>query len=63
MFHIEALLKSIHESEECDFYQAQTIRRKVFQITKEKSVIVLGSYSEPKVNEILQIRNYLRTKG
>jgi len=49
MFHIEALLKSIHESEECDFYQAQTIRRKVFQITKEKSVIVWGATVNPRL--------------
>lgn len=61
--HIKDILRLIHDSEIGDFYQFQEERKKVFLITKEKSVIVLGRYTEPEMQELLQVRDYLRSKG
>lgn len=61
--HIQDSLKLIHDSEAGDFYQFQAERKKVFQISKEKSVIVLGKYSNHEMNELFQVRDYLRAKG
>ena len=61
--HIQDSLKLIHNSEAGDFYQFQAERKKVFQISKEKSVIVLGKYSNHEMNELFQVRDYLRAKG
>jgi len=61
--HIQDSLKLIHDSEAGDFYQFQAERKKVFQISKEKSVIVLGKYGNHEMNELFQVRDYLRVKG
>lgn len=60
--HIENSLKRIHDLEG-DFYQSQWLPKEAFQTTKEKSVIVLGKYSDSELNELLQVRDYLRAKG
>lgn len=60
--HIECSLKRIHDLEG-DFYQSQWLPKEAFQITKEKSVIVLGKYSGSELNELRQVRDYLRAKG
>lgn len=61
--HIQDSLKFIHDSEAGDFYQFQAEHKKVFQISKEKSVIVLGKYSNNEMEELFQVRDYLKTKG
>ena len=61
--YVQNSLKLIHDSEAGNFYQFQAERKKVFQISKEKSVIVLGEYSNYEMNELLQVRDHLRTKG
>ena len=60
---IESSLKLIHDSEVGDFYQSQWLPKEAFQITKEKSVIVLGKYSGSELNELRQVRDYLKAKG
>jgi len=60
---MEDVVRSMCESEIGTFYQSLAAPREVLQATKEKSVIVLGRYASPELDELCQVRDYLRSRG
>jgi hypothetical protein len=61
--HIQDLLRVTHRSELGDYYESLDAPKSAVLAGKERSVIVFGKYTEPEINELFQIRDYLRTKG
>lgn len=53
----------VHDSEEGDFYDSLLGPATVFAMTKESSVVILGKDSGIELQELLQVRDYLRGKG
>ena len=60
--NIAETLKGIHNSKEGDYYQSKVDLARVFKITKEKSVIVLGKYGLLE-KDLINARDYLRSKN
>lgn len=54
---------SIHDSEAGDFYERQQGRAKTLEISKKSSVIVLGSYASSQIEELIQVRDQIRSRG
>jgi len=61
----EDVLRSMCESEIGTSYQSQSLvaPHEVFQATKQTSVIVLGGYHGRELDELCQVRDYLRSRG
>jgi hypothetical protein len=60
---IEDVLRSMCESEIGTFYQSLAAPHEVFQATKQTSVIVLGGYDGRELDELCEVRDYLRSRG
>lgn len=61
--HLMDLLTEIHESEFGDFYESLNSRTVTLESMKQSSVIVLGKYADSDMQELLQVRDFLRSKG
>lgn len=61
--HLIDLMVQIHDSEQGDFYKRLLGPTKIFAMTKESSIVVLGKDSGTELQELLQVRDYLRGKG
>ncbi len=61
--HIQDLLRATHNSELGNYCQSADAPKSAILAGKERSVIVFGKYTDPEINELLQIRDFLRTKG
>jgi len=46
-----------------DYYEYKSDRGDFLRVTKENSVIVLGSYKDRRKQELEQVRDYLKTEG
>lgn len=57
-----SLIGSIH-TEKGDYYQDLTTKYNAFEIIKNSSVIVLGKDTGPELQELIQVRDYLSSKG
>lgn len=61
--HIQNTLRFIHDSEAGDYYQLTKERKSAVLVGKERSVIVFGKDSDPKMrNELYRVRDYLVAK-
>lgn len=56
-------LENVHNSKIGDYYQNQKVKASTFQSTTESTVIVLGKDTDPELQELIQIRDYLSGKG
>ncbi|MCL0064619.1 hypothetical protein M1N84_01800 [Dehalococcoidia bacterium] len=61
--HLMDLLVQIHDSEQGDFYERLLGPATDFAMTKESSVVVLGKDSGTELDELIQVRDYLRGRG
>ena len=61
---LQEIIRTIYHSEEGDYYQKTTERKKIMSILKEKSVIVFGKDSDQQnLLYMCQVRDYLRAKN
>jgi len=62
--HIQNTILGIHNSKDGDYYEILKKEDKHhLLVSKEKSVIIYGSYDQPFFNELLYIRDYLISKN
>jgi hypothetical protein len=46
-----------------DYYESITTRDNIFNVTKESTVIVLGKYTNPELQELIEVRDFLKGRG
>jgi hypothetical protein len=56
-------VRKIHDSDLGSYYETQSRIEEAFIATKQKSVVVLGSYAEPFYSDLVLVRDYLRKLG
>lgn len=56
-------LKEIAKSEEGEYYEHLNWRYSNFTLNKKSGVIILGKDSEPELDEMIRVREYMRVEG
>jgi hypothetical protein len=51
------------DAEYGDYYAGMVTRYSIFGVTKKSTVIVLGKDTDPELQELIQVRDFLRGKG
>jgi hypothetical protein len=60
---LDDTLRAIHDSASGDFYENRQMRAATLEVLKKSSVIVLGSYASPHDEELIQVRDHLKSLG